>query len=228
MWSGRVQGRHAGFTLIELLVALGIMAMMAVLSWRGLDGMSRTQSQMRERDNQVMALQAGLSQWGADLDAIMQVGLVPELDWDGVVLRLTRRNSTAYAAGVLVVAWTRRAGATQGQGQWQRWQSPPVRTRGELETAWQQAQNWARNAAVGDRTREVSIVPLAQWQIFYFRNDAWSNPLSGGGVSTVESILQGIAVPEGVRLVLTLPEGQAISGTVVRDWLRPNVGGGKS
>ena len=37
-----------GFTLIELLVALSIMAVMAVLSWRGLDGMTRTQAQVRQ------------------------------------------------------------------------------------------------------------------------------------------------------------------------------------
>ena len=220
--------RLRGFTLIELLVALGIMAMMALLSWRGLDGMSRTQSQMRERNDQVLALQAGLSQWGADLDATMQMGLLPELDWDGVVLRLVRRNSVNDAAGVLVVAWTRRDGAGQGQGLWQRWQSNPVRTRAELELAWLQAQNWARNAAVADRPQEVTIAPLAQWQIFYFRNDAWSNSLSGAGVSTVDSVLSGNAVPDGVRLVLTLPPGRALSGTIVRDWVRPTVGGGKS
>ena len=34
-----------GFTLIELLVAIGILALMAGLSWRGLDGMSRAQTQ---------------------------------------------------------------------------------------------------------------------------------------------------------------------------------------
>ena len=32
-----------GFTLIELLVALAAMAVMAGLSWRGLDGMLRAQ-----------------------------------------------------------------------------------------------------------------------------------------------------------------------------------------
>ncbi len=220
--------RLAGFTLIELLVALGILALMALLSWRGLDGMARAQSQMRERDDQVAALQAGLAQWGADLDAIVQMGGVPELDWDGVVLRLTRRNTVDDAAGVLVVAWTRRAGIGQQAGQWQRWQSAPVRLRGDLELAWNQAQNWARNAAVADRPQEVTVLPLAQWQIFYFRNDAWTNPLSGAGADRVGAVLTGNAVPEGVRLVLTLPPGQTLAGNIVRDWVRPNVGGGKS
>jgi len=36
-----------------------------------------------------------------------------------------------------------------------------------------------------------------------------------------------VALPDGVRLVLTLATGQAISGTVTRDWVQPGVGGGK-
>ena len=32
--------RERGFTLIELLVAIGLLALMAALSWRGLDGMT--------------------------------------------------------------------------------------------------------------------------------------------------------------------------------------------
>ena len=48
-----------GFTLIELLVAIGVMALMAGLSWRGLDGMARTQTQLTQRADQVMTLQAG-------------------------------------------------------------------------------------------------------------------------------------------------------------------------
>ena len=33
----------AGFTLIEVLVASAILALMALISWRGLDGMSKAQ-----------------------------------------------------------------------------------------------------------------------------------------------------------------------------------------
>ena len=52
--------RHRGFTLIELLVAISILAVMAVLSWRGLEGMTRAVAQTRERSDQLLTLQAGL------------------------------------------------------------------------------------------------------------------------------------------------------------------------
>ena len=51
--------RVRGFTLIELLVALAAMALMAGLSWRGLDGMVRAQSQIQQRADAVLTLQAG-------------------------------------------------------------------------------------------------------------------------------------------------------------------------
>ena len=37
-----------------------------------------------------------------------------------------------------------------------------------------------------------------------------------------------LSLPAGVRLVLTLPAGEALSGVITRDWIRPTLGGGKS
>ena len=165
-----------GFTLIEVLVAIGILALMAVMSWRGLDGMTRSQAQTQQRMDEVQTLQTGLAQWSADLDALIAQPQFNAIEWDGLVLRLTRRSSAADADGLLVVGWTRRV--IDGTGYWLRWQSPPVRSRAALTDAWQQAVLWAQNPGEEARKREVTVTPLDQWQIFYFRNDAWSNPLS--------------------------------------------------
>ena len=214
-----------GFTLIELLVAVGLMALMATLSWRGIDGMTRAQAQMRQHSDQVLTLQAALAQWGTDLDALALQPNTTSLDWDGRALRILRRDTATPGAGLHVVAWSRRL--VDGTGQWLRWQSPPVTSRGELQLAWQKAALWAQNASDEDRLREVRIAALDQWQIFYFRADAWSNPLSSAGPGADGKVLADPTVPDGVRLVLTLSPGQAISGSVTRDWLRPSVGGGK-
>lgn len=224
-----------GFTLIELLVAISIMAVMAVLSWRGLDGMTRAQAQVRQHSDEVLTLQAALAQWGADLDALVRQPGIPTLDWDGRALRVLRRSTSQPGEGLTVVAWSRRN--IEGVGQWLRWQSPPVTTRGDLTLAWQKAALWAQNPSDEDRLREVKIVPLDQWQIFYYRGGAWSNPLSsegaGAGVNPIAAAT-GVAapggfqaVPDGVRLVLQLSAGQAISGTITRDWMSPTLGGGK-
>ena len=222
-----------GFTLIELLVGIALMALMAALSWRGLDGMVQGQRQMQAHADEVLVLQAGLAQWGADLDAMAEQPGQPSLDWDGRAMRILRRDPVAPGEGLRVVAWARRADGVAGH--WLRWQSPPLGTRAALEQAWVTAAAWAQNAGDAERSREVRVAPIDDWQIFYFRADAWSNPLSSAGVSDAGGSGTGTAaqgqapapVPEGVRLVLTLASGQAISGTITRDWLRPTVGGGK-
>ena len=234
----------SGFTLIELLVAIALMALMTVLAWRGLDGIARSREQLQQRADEVQTLQAALSQWGADLDALQSQPKVPAMDWDGRVLRLLRRSSASSADGLLVVAWSRRS--IEGKGWWMRWQSPPLTTRSALEQAWQKAAIWAQTPSEEDRLHEVRIVPLEQWQIYYYRSNAWTNPLSSAGTtaSTVTATPAEPAasapaaaaatvasttteLPDGVRLVLTLPAGQAVSGTLTRDWVRLALGGSK-
>ena len=62
--------RSSGFTLVELLVALMVMAVLSLMSWRGLDVMGRAQSQTQARADELLVLQSGLAQWSADLDAM--------------------------------------------------------------------------------------------------------------------------------------------------------------
>ena len=110
---------YRGFTLIEVLVALTIMAVMAVMSWQAIDGMTRTQKRARAHADGTLALQAAFAQWHADLDAMMvwpqqlAAAAAPpgnpsgspsggsssssaeplaarSLAWDGRVLRITR------------------------------------------------------------------------------------------------------------------------------------------
>ncbi|WP_200938899.1 type II secretion system protein J [Acidovorax sp. Root402] len=213
-----------GFTLIELLVAISVMALIAILSWRGLDGMVRAQESTRQRADEMLVLQAALGQWGTDLDALMPVANTTPLDWDGQVLRLTRRSSAVPDEGALVVAWTRRNN-NQGVGQWLRWQSPPVRTRDDWRQAWEQAAQWARTPGDAERRYEVTLLPLDSWQIFYYRGGAWSNPQSSTGTPSGDSTS---AIPDGIRLQITLPPGQALAGQLTRDWVNPALGGGRT
>jgi general secretion pathway protein J len=219
--------RARGFTLVELLVALFALAILATLSWRGLDGMIRARAITEAHADEILTLQTGLAQWAADLEAIEVFAPASALEWNGRVLRLTRRGSLAAADGVRVVGWTRR------EGQWLRWESRPVFTRGDLDTAWQQADLWAQNASEAMRRQEVAIAPLEDWQIFFFRGNAWTNPQSSAASGQPATPPPGVAVagvpssplPDGVRLILQLPPGRAISGRLQRDWVRPTVGG---
>jgi general secretion pathway protein J len=223
-----------GFTLVELLVALFALSILAVLSWRGVDGMARARSLTEARSDEVLALQTGLAQWGADLDAMEQVPGMKAIEWNGRVLRLTRRSTAQAEEGVRVVGWTRRVSGERAT--WLRWQSDPVTTFGDLQNAWQQADLWSQNVAGDQDARAVAITPLDDWQVFFFRDDAWTNPQSSGISSS--SILAAVPAgapgapavpgtlwtpPDGVRLVLTLPAQQAVAGVITRDWVRPQL-----
>jgi general secretion pathway protein J len=206
--------RARGFTLVELLVSLFAMALLAGLSWRGLDGMMRAREITEARADEVLALQTGLAQWTADLDAIEEYPPARALEWNGRVLRLTRRSSLSPTDGIRVVGWTRR------EGRWLRWESPPVLLRGELDAAWQQADLWAQNQSDTLRGREVFITPLDDWQIFFYRGNSWTNPLSSGVAANPQNATD---LPDGVRLILLLPTGRAIGGRLQRDWVRPTL-----
>ena len=173
------------------------------------------------------------------------------LAWDGQTLRITRRASTPLVdggdAGLWVVAWTRR------DGRWWRWQSPALQDRRGLLEAWTRAERWGKNASADDQNFETALIPIDQWQISYFRGNAWTNPLSSAGVNAgtgsiattntnatnssgpVANSTTSNSQPDAIRLVVdlsnkSLPTAstQTLQGRLSLDWIRPNFSNNKS
>ncbi|MDP2017735.1 type II secretion system protein J [Hydrogenophaga sp.] len=227
--------RAHGFTLIELLVAIAVMAMLALLSWRSIDGMTRTQTFTQERSDGLLRLQSAVGQWVADLDAVLDTGEVTPVDFNGQTLRITRRDSTETgldSRGVRVVAWAMQP--TAAGRQWSRWQSGPLLQRDELARAWQRAADWGRGAGsstpnapatavAAGADSSLALIAIDQWQVFYHRGETWGNPLSSVGTEVV-----GVSsMPNGVRLQLTLTSGRPLTGELLRDWVRPTLEAGR-
>ncbi|MDP4622768.1 MAG: prepilin-type N-terminal cleavage/methylation domain-containing protein [Hydrogenophaga sp.] len=216
-----------GFTLIEVLVAISVMALMALMSWRGIDGMLRTQTGLQQRSDSIRTLQAGLAQWQADLDQLAELPGTPSWDWDGKVLRLTRRAALGTEAHV--VAWTWRSQPTSaGGGEWQRWQSAPLHQRSDWQSAWGLASQWSQTPDDNTRAGQIDIHPLSAWQLYVHRGGSWTNPLSSDAVTAdgntadkVPPTTSGSTPPDAVRLVLTLPNGPLGSGPLTLDWVSP-------
>ena len=197
---------------------------MALLSWRALDGMGRAGEITTQHEQSLQRIEAGLAQWTADLDATVDTGNVPPLDFDGLRLRLTRQ-STDPNAGIVVVAWALQS-VPQGRVL-QRWVSPAVTTKNGLQAAWTMAERWARTPLPEDAKQVVTLFAVSSWQVFYYRDNAWSNPQSSTGVSAANA---PVKLPDGVQLVLDLPvaneqaQSAALSGKLTRYWLAPTLG----
>ena len=210
---------QAGFTLIELLVAMVLMTLMAGMAWQGLVSLNTVVEVSRGHADSVSTLEVGLSQWEADLDALVSLPLTRTLDWDGRALRLTRR--LPGDEGAVVVCWTR--SERNGVPKWLRWQSDPVETLETWRKAWDAANVWVQAGSAIDRTHEVQITELPELQLFYYRSGAWSNPLSSAG-NALDS-QSTIMLPEGIRLVLTMPQNHPLPGRLVHDWVRLQTAG---
>ncbi len=205
-----------GFTLIELMVAIAAMAILALMSWRGIDGMVRSQTLNRERSDAVLTAQAALAQWSADLDATIVLTPTSTLpvDWNGRLLRLTRRANDGVQSIVQVVAWTQRSDG-DGTPRWYRWQSPALRTRGDWQQAWTRAAAWAQDGGDNTGGTEVALMPLQSWSLLYFINGNWV-PAEASSLNTTT-----LRIPNGIRLVLDLSPGTSLAGEITRDWIRP-------
>lgn len=200
--------RQSGFTLIEVLVALLILAVMAGMAWKGLDGIVRSRDIADRAVQRSLRLHAVMTQWQADLSAVRDVYTVAALQFDGAALRLTRR---APDGGMQLVVWALRS------GRWVRWAGPSVMTVGGLEDQIRQSRAF--------QGREAGTLPalrgVAQWQLYCYRDNAWSNCQSSAGVGQGQQAggSQYGPLPTAVRSVLTMAEDGGLSGSITRDVL---------
>lgn len=211
---GRLPAR--GFTLVEVLVALFVMALMAGLAWRGIDGISRTRDASQQRLDQTLRINTVLAQWEQDLVSVQNVQSVPPVGFDGATLRLIR----ATPDGLQVVAWSVRGRTLT------RWSGLPQKAAHDLQESW-----FASQQLVGNEPRHLTMLEgVTGWQLYCYRGNSWSNCQSSGdvepeapplppeaGASAPQPQPTQTPPPEGVRLALSLSAGTESTIALVRD-----------
>jgi len=205
----------SGFTLVEVLVALLIMAILSTMAWQGVDGMVRARDMSQEAAERTLRLTTVIAQWEQDLSSLYDSANVPAIAFDGANLRLARVTPD----GAQIVVWSLR------EGVWRRWASTPVRRAFELQQAWLMSQQ-----LIGTESQQVRLLDGAtQWQVYFFRGNAWSNaqssagtvltPGSSGTLAPSPALAPGLtaraALPSGVRLVLSLGEERRLTRDVM-------------
>ncbi len=65
-----MSGRTKGFTLLEVLIALGIVSVISILSWQGLQEVLRSANRVTSVDEQLQTVSAVFSQLEKDLGAL--------------------------------------------------------------------------------------------------------------------------------------------------------------
>lgn len=189
-----------GFTLVEVLVAMALMALMAAMAWRGIDGLLKSREVAQASVDRSTRLQTVMAQWEQDLAELQESQVVPALDFDGRHLRLTRRSPD----GLQVVVWW------VAEGRWWRWASAPLTNVADLMRAHERAQQSTTLAA-----QALAVLPGVEgWQLAYFRGNAWTNAMSSGDL---EAAAATAAKDAAVAAGSTPPAGGGST---------PNPGGG--
>jgi general secretion pathway protein J len=201
--------RSLGFTLVEVLVALLVMSIMAAMAWQGIDGIARARGTSESQVNRLLRLNSVLAQWEQDLASVQESYVVPALVFDGSTLRLTRRSD----AGLQVVAWSLRGDSML------RWVAPSATSSLQLQEQWQRS----LQLLAGDAGQLRAIDGISQWQLYFYRGNAWTNAQSSADVSAPAGSASGARavqrqlLPTGVRMVLGFGPGSGFDGSLTRD-----------
>ena len=209
--------RHAGFTLVELLVAIGILAMVAVLGWRGLDGIVRARVALTADMETTRGMQLAFAQMENDCDHAAGADLMdgrPSLLWDTDRLTLVRKVFVENEPSRLQVVSYRVVA-----GQLVRRESPGTRDLIQIEQLWQAISS---DAAAENSPSVVLQVGVVGMQVRGWQNNVWRDEPTAvaGGDTTAppegEPVPKRQQDPTGLQVALTV---QGLTQPMVKAFL---------
>lgn len=184
--------RQTGFTLVELLVAIGILAIVAVLGWRGLDGIVRSRVALTEQMETTRGMQLAFAQMQSDCEHAAGPDILdqrPFLQAAPDRLTLVRTATIENEPSRLQVVSYRVVG-----GMLTRRESPVTRDLAQLDQLWQAAVSDI-DTATTPVTLQAGVVAM---QVLTWQNNAWrQEPPTSAQIAVVQP-------PTGVQVALSV------------------------
>ena len=182
--------KQRGFTLIELLVAITILAIVAVLGWRGLDSILRSRAVLTQQMEHTRGIQLAFAQLQNDLEQLAGkeiLGQRQNLVADNLRLIFVRTHAPDQGPTQLVVVSYRLR-----DGVLARRESAATRDLVQLDALWQAALSDA------DPVPGVALhAGVAGMGVRLWVNGAWAAPQNSTGGGAVKK-------PEGLEMSLQL------------------------
>ncbi|HEU4372498.1 MAG TPA: prepilin-type N-terminal cleavage/methylation domain-containing protein [Telluria sp.] len=205
--------RARGFTLVELLVAISILAMVAVLGWRGLDGIVRARVALTEQMETTRGMQLAFAQMQSDCEHIAGSRLLdkrPFLQAANDRLTLVRQSFVENEPMKLqVVSYRIRDGVLS------RRESMGTRDLVQLDVLWTAATTDADTSAPVALQNGVAAMAIQTWEITQWRQQPQSQqpqPAQPTGQA-------GVAVPvdpTGLQVALSV---RGVEAPMVKSFL---------
>jgi len=187
--------KRNGFTLIELLVAITVLAIVAVLGWRGLDSIVRARQSLNADLDQTRGMQLAFAQMQSDLGNIVDpknIGNRSILSSQAGRITVVRSVfADNQPSRVQVVAYRIRDGVLI------RKESLPTRSLVELDAAWRAIIADTDNSPVVKLTSNVTSMPIR----VYSPNGGWRQAQENSD-STTGSAQDNPALPAALRAQL--------------------------
>ena len=161
------------------------MAVLAAMSWQGVDSMMRTRETTQASIERTLRLSNVLAQWEQDLTAVVQTqqSVADALTFDGARVRMLRRTDT----GMQVVVWELREGALL------RWASPAT-------TRWSQLQEFYLQGLqlIGNESGQLRTLDgVSSIQLYYFGGTGWNNAQTQRDAAQSDQATAPEATPSG-------------------------------
>jgi general secretion pathway protein J len=188
--------RERGFTLVELLVAISILGMVAVLGWRGLDGIVRARANLTDQMEVTRGMQLAFAQMQSDAEHLAGVDLVGNratlVAEDGRLTLVRTVFLENTASRVQVVAYRLVDGVLL------RRESNATRDLTQLDILWKAA------ISDTDTTAPVALQSgIAAMQMLVWQNGAWRQ-----SVATQQSGVAAL-IPLGLQVAMQVQNVEA-------------------